>query len=58
MNKFGEEADYLDWAFGGLHIPDPLNKGFFVDVYQEINFHPEDLVHTYIHPNSCIEEAS
>lgn len=55
MNKFGLEADYLDWAYGGLHIPDPLNRGSYYNVYDLLSFHPEDLKHNYIHPDSCIE---
>lgn len=57
MNSQGIDCDYLDWAFGGYHVRDPNTPGYYVDVLEELNFHPEDLEHEYISPNSCIERV-
>lgn len=56
QNKMGIDCDYLDFAFGGLHIPS-IEPGYYVDVYEFLNFHPGDLAHEYISPNSCIERV-
>ena len=36
-------AKYLDWVYGGIHVRDPHEPSYYVDVLELLNYHPEDL---------------